>query len=165
MATVSTATEWIALRSARRGNYIADCHGLGQDAAMCATLRAARESLLLMCAGDALAMPLHWYYSQAPLNEHRALYKTGAEGRAACRQGFVLTKYRNVLPALAEKHPDSCKYFAQCRAEVPRDDGQDGEQAGNGTPANPAVGQENSEAATPVVGEATLEKYQTKTQK
>ena len=98
-----TAEEYTGCRSARRGT-VSDAHGLGTDALTCDALRAVRASLLTMCAGDALAAPLHWYYSDGALREHRAVYARGEiDG--------MLRRFSAVLPAFTRAHPDSSKYF------------------------------------------------------
>lgn len=67
-----------------------------------AVLRKAASALRTMCAGDALAFPVHWYYSYPVLNQH--LKNHYPELKHA--------KYYSV-PAAGAQHPSSWKYYSK----------------------------------------------------
>lgn len=57
-------------------------------------------ALYAMMAGDALAVPLHWYYTRETRDEHRAKYYND-----------TLDRFYQIDPEIREKHPDSGNYF------------------------------------------------------
>ena len=100
---ILNANEFVAARARRRAT-LSDAHGLGTDAIACDALRCVREALLAMCAADALASPLHWYYSPGALRHHRAVYARGDPTG-------MMRRFSAVLPQFVSGHPDSAKYF------------------------------------------------------
>lgn len=57
-------------------------------------------ALYAMMAGDAIAVPLHWYYTREKRDEDRAKYYND-----------TLDRLYQINPEIREKHPDSGKYF------------------------------------------------------
>eukprot|EP00040_Diaphanoeca_grandis_P013540 m.68487 g.68487 ORF g.68487 m.68487 type:complete len:286 (+) comp23960_c0_seq1:146-1003(+) len=59
-----------------------------------------------MCVGDALSVPLHWYYDFGCLEKHTSMYYSTQKSNR-------ITQYHAVHPELRSKHPSSEPYYSQ----------------------------------------------------
>jgi hypothetical protein len=106
-----------AAEARRRGQHPAPASAPSGAAAPAAAVYARdlrdalRGALLAMMCGDALAAPLHWFYSWDALRAAKARAFAGSGGRLA---GYCAGD--TAAPGGAHPHPDSWKYFARCDA-------------------------------------------------
>jgi ADP-ribosyl-[dinitrogen reductase] hydrolase len=74
------------------------------------------STFLGMLVGDAISVPLHWYYDHGALRRDRAAHLAPIPGAVDAATGLQ-TSIVDTPAAMRGGHPSSCKYFQKMRGE------------------------------------------------